>query len=87
MVESREKRSILFDDIFEYVGGFGPYQVSLFLLLCLAAFLGTDTYYMNFIGYIMEYWCLVPELQNLPHDRQKYIAIPENKQGKHRSVL
>lgn len=30
----------------------------------------------NFLTAPMEHWCMVPELQNVSHDQQKYVAIP-----------
>lgn len=67
---------IFFDEIFEYMGGFGLYQITMFILLGLGAMSCNEIINMNFVGYPMEHWCFVDELQNLPFKLQKDIAIP-----------
>ena len=35
---------------------------------------------ITFLGSDVDHWCYVEELQSFPHDQQKYISIPYNKE-------
>jgi len=66
-----------FDDVFEYIGGWGPFQY----LLTLAFFP-----FNIFLGYVYlspiltlfppPHWCWVPELAHLSAQERKELAIP-----------
>ena len=68
-----------FDDIFNYIGGAGAYQVTLYLLLGLPSFFGGyQSMSMTFLGPEQDHWCKIDRLQNFSHAQQKYIGIPYN---------
>lgn len=60
----------------KYVGDFGTFQLLTLLIAGLSAFIGNDSIANNFIAGSQEHWCRIPELEDVPHDQQKYIAIP-----------
>lgn len=64
-----------------YLGNIGIFQVLILFVAGLYSFTGSETYSHNFIGGEQEHWCVVPELQDIPHDQQKYIAIPDDSEG------
>ena len=64
-----------------YLGDTGIFQVLILCIAWLNAFTGNETFAHNFIGGEQEHWCLVPELQDVPHAQQKYIAIPYDSEG------
>ena len=71
-----------FEETFKYIGEVGLYQLLLFSLAGLSEFMGPEAIGMNFIGYNMDHWCKIPELQGYSHKQQKYISIPtEDYQG------
>ncbi len=66
-----------YDDIFQYIGETGLYQVYIFVLLGLPSyFSGIMNLTPNFVNYVQEHWCYVKRLENYPHDWQKYVAVP-----------
>lgn len=66
-----------FDEILEYIGGWGPFQYLLTLIFFP---------FNIFLGYVLlspiltlftpPHWCLVPELANLTREERKLLAIP-----------
>ena len=64
-----------------YLGDIGIFQVLILCIAWLNSFTGTETVSHNFIGGEQDHWCLVPELQDVPHYQQKYIAIPDDSEG------
>ena len=68
-IEDHEKKPKIetFDDILPYVGEAGIYQALLFIILVpftmIYAFLYFAQYFITLIP--EEYWCYVPELDNL----------------------
>lgn len=69
-------KNIIYEDVLQYVGEFGVYQLCIYIYACGIAFISVESIYMNFIGYRMDHWCAVPELVDLPYDVQKNVAIP-----------
>jgi hypothetical protein len=67
----------------EYVGDLGVFQLLAVLIAGLSTFIGSDPIANNFIGGYQEHWCAIPELQDVPHYRQKQIAIPLNDDGQY----
>ena len=65
-----------FDTIYEMTGAFRTYQLWLFIMGAVAGLLAVDVMYINFVSFNMDHWCAVEELQHLPFDLQKEIAIP-----------
>ena len=65
-----------FDEVFQYIGGGGPYQWCILMYQVAVALLGIDGAGINFIGGTMDHWCEIPVLENFTHAQQKYIAIP-----------
>ena len=76
MVENRAVKLQKFDDVFDYVGQIGVYQVVLCTFLALFSFWGVEVVSITFIAGEMPHWCRVPELTSLPPAQQRYIAIP-----------
>ena len=69
-----------FDEIFEYIGHFGLYQILLILVLGIVSFIGgTQAVAMNVLAPNVDHWCQIPRLRNFTFDQQKYIAIPYEK--------
>ncbi|XP_070567472.1 organic cation transporter protein-like [Ptychodera flava] len=55
---------VKFDDILEYLGGFGPFQKRIFCLLCfLSAVLALHIFSPVFILAETDHWCYVPQLE------------------------
>ncbi len=66
-----------YDDVFQFIGESGLYQILLYILVGLPSFFGGPINIIpNFAGYTQQHWCYVEQLQNYPHDWQKYVAIP-----------
>ena len=69
-----------FEEVFEHIGHFGLYQ---FLFMCilgvLQAYFAYQQISMNWLGPSVKHWCRIDGLQDLPHARQKYIGIPQEK--------
>lgn len=63
-----EKPTMDFDDVLPHLGEFGRYQKLLFLMMIPFAFFVAWVYFSQiFITLVPEeYWCKVPELENLP---------------------
>ena len=74
-----------FDEVWTTVGGFGVFQLAFFILWSTVSFFSLELLWTNFIGYSMEHWCMIPELQSLPHTLQKDIAIPTDSKGNYDS--
>lgn len=67
-----------FDEVFEFVGGAGAYQVCLLCYVFALSMLGIEMGGINFVGGYMEHWCNIPALENFTHEQQQYIAIPSS---------
>ena len=65
-----------YEELYEYVGQIGRYQWFIFSLVFIFSIYTVDSIHMNFIGGRMEHWCRVDELQLLPYEVQKNVAIP-----------
>lgn len=70
-----------FDEVFDYVGEVGVYQVFLLCYIFALGLVSIDAIRMNFIGGSMEHWCHIPALENFTYEKQKDIAIPETANG------
>ncbi|KAK9293637.1 hypothetical protein QLX08_011466 [Tetragonisca angustula] len=78
-----ETRDMDFDELLPYVGEFGLYQKILFVLMIpFASFVAWVYFSQIFITLIPDdYWCWVPELENLTVDERLSLAIPANNEG------
>lgn len=54
----------------------GRYQWRMFAAVSLFAIFAGDVMHMVFVGGHMEHWCHVQQLDHLPYDVQKHVAIP-----------
>jgi len=63
-------------DLNEYIGDIGLYQWRVFIVVFLFTIYCTDSIQIIFLGADMPHWCRVPELEDLPYDAQKKVAIP-----------
>ena len=79
--ENREEVKIKdFDEVLEYIGGWGPFQYLLTIIFFP---------FNIFLGYVLlspiltlftpPHWCLVPELANLTINERKQLSIPLDK--------
>ncbi|XP_071444185.1 organic anion transporter 3-like isoform X2 [Hetaerina americana] len=74
---------INFDEILEEVGGFGQYQKCLSLTFLPVMFAYTSIYCGQiFFAHTPEHWCHVPELDYLPQDIRRSVAIPLDENGR-----
>ena len=72
------------NDLSNYIGEMGVYQWRVFAAMFVASFFTADSIQTNFIAGEMPHWCRVPELDDLPYDVQKNVAIPATAQSTHR---
>ena len=63
-------------DLNVFIGEMGAYQWRVFAAVFLLIVYTADSIYIVFIGADMPHWCRVPELDDLPYDVQKNVAIP-----------
>ena len=63
-------------DLNTYIGDMGPYQWRVFIAVFILAIYTADAIHIIFIAGKMPHWCRVPELDDLPYDVQKNVAIP-----------
>ena len=73
--EAINKMTFTFDDALDMAGSMGTFQICQSILLSLTALIGNEILYMNFVAYVPEYWCIVPELQSLPFELQVNITF------------
>jgi len=73
-------------DLNAYIEDIGAYQwrvvIAAFILIMYTA----DSIYIIFIAGDMPHWCRVPELEDLPYDVQKNVAIPAQSMDRDGSV-
>jgi len=62
-------------DLNQYIGDIGLYQWRVFVAVFLFTIYCTDSIQIIFLGADMAHWCCVPELDGLPYDVQKNVAI------------
>jgi hypothetical protein len=65
-----------FDDLYQYTGQIGVYQVCAAIILLSLNLYSLDSMTMIFVGADMPHWCRIDELVHLPFEKQKYIGIP-----------
>jgi hypothetical protein len=65
-----------FDDLYEYTGQIGVYQICVLIILFAFDLFALDATTMIFVGADMPHWCRIEGLEHLPFERQKYIGIP-----------
>lgn len=66
-----------FDDIYDYIGHIGLYQILLYAVLALGGVaFGIVSVAPNFLAYTPMHWCHVTRLENYPYEWQRYVAIP-----------
>jgi len=63
-------------DLNTYIGDIGVYQWRIFIAVFILNLFNAETYHIVFVGAHMPHWCRVPELDDLPYDVQKNVAIP-----------
>ena len=63
-------------DLNAYIGEMGPYQWRVFVAVFILIVYTADSIYIIFIAGHMTHWCRVAEMDNLPYDVQKNVAIP-----------
>jgi len=63
-------------DLNKYIGETGRYQWRIFAILCIFNLFMSDAIHIVFTAANMAHWCRVPELDDLPYDVQKNVAIP-----------
>ncbi|XP_053613138.1 carcinine transporter [Plodia interpunctella] len=76
--ESTNGEAIDLDDVLPKIGEFGLYQKLLLWLVCLPACLpcGFCAFNQLFMTDVPDYWCKVPELQNMTQEDRKALSIP-----------
>ena len=67
---------MLKNDINAIIGDFGVYQLRIFVVVFFMGMLSLDSIQIVFIAANMAHWCRVPQLDQLPYDVQKNVAIP-----------
>jgi len=77
---------MLKSDVNTFIGDFGVYQLRIFLVVCFMAMTAMYSIQIVFVGAVMPHWCRVPELDDLPHDVQKNVAIPAQSMDRDGSV-
>ena len=65
-----------FDDVYQYLGQIGVYQVCVLILIFLLNLYTLDVTTIIFVGADMPHWCRIDQLANLSFRHQKNIAIP-----------
>ena len=68
-------------DLNAYIGEIGVYQWSVFVVVFIFSLFNSETYHIVFVAADMPHWCRVPELDDLPYDVQKNVAIPTHSAG------
>ena len=63
-------------DLSNYIGDMGVYQWRVFVAMFIMCIFSADSIQIIFIAGDMAHWCRVPELDDLPYDVQKNVAIP-----------
>ena len=63
-------------DVNTVIGDFGAYQLRIFLVVFIFGLISMESVQIVFIGADMHHWCRVAELNDLPYDVQKNVAIP-----------
>ena len=63
-------------DLNAYIGDSGRYQWQVFALLCVFNLFNSHAIHIVFTAANMPHWCRVPELEDLPYEIQKNVAIP-----------
>ena len=65
-----------YDDVFKYIGEIGRFQWIVFVFFFVNTIFIADMIQMVFVGGEMDHWCRIAELEGLPYDVQKNVAIP-----------
>lgn len=71
-----------FDDIYDYIGSFGAFQCCFYACIFAVNLLLNDPIILIFADARVPHFCRVPQLTNLSHSMQKYVAIPYVSQGR-----
>ena len=73
-------------DLSTYIGEMGVYQWRVFIALFIVFIFTADSVQIIFIAGHMPHWCRVPELEDLPYEIQKNVAIPAESVNRDGSV-
>jgi hypothetical protein len=65
-----------FDELYEFTGQIGVYQVCVLIILFAFDLFALDSTTMIFVAADMPHWCRIEPLAGLPFEQQKYIGIP-----------
>ena len=65
-----------YDEVYKHIGDIGVFQTCIFVYVFLFALFFNDNSTYIFSGSTMPHWCMVPELDALSYERQRYIAVP-----------
>jgi len=76
-----------YEEVYEYIGHIGRYQWFIFSIVCVISMHTVDPIHMVFIGGKMDHWCRINELDGLPYDVQKSVAIPSKTSEDGRSTV
>ena len=73
-----------FDEVLEYIGGWGPFQYLVALIFFpFNIFLGYVHLSPILILFTPPHWCKVPELANLTRYERKLLSIPQDSSGEY----
>ena len=72
-------QALVFDDLFQFVGGIGYFQVCQSVLLFMIGVFGPEPVYVNFVAAELPHWCKVTGVAGrVPFEEQKNVAIPSD---------
>ena len=77
--ENKEFKIRDFDEVLDYIGGWGPFQYMITLIFFpVNIFLGYVLLSPILTLFAPPHWCKVPDLANLPREERKLLAIPQD---------
>lgn len=65
-----------FDEIYAHIGSFGAFQCCFYACIFVINLVLSDVITLIFADARVPHFCRVPQLTNVSHSMQKYIAIP-----------
>lgn len=70
-----------FDEIYAHIGSFGVFQCCFYVSIFVVNLVLNDVITLIFADARIPHFCRVPQLTNVSHSMQKYIAIPYASDG------